>query len=645
MKLRYILTALAAALTLATACEKEADSYLDDIRVSSSYVTFPAEGSTKTITVTATADWSFPNEIPGWLSITPTSGSAGETKVTFTAGKATSTNEGVLKISCGSHTQYINVLQQTEKQELPVSSCSTVLSGTDGVTYRVKGTCTAISNTTYGNFYLNDGTGEVYIYGTVDASGSYNWSSFNIEVGDIVTVEGPRTNYNGTIELVDAAFIGVTKSLVWVDPKEFTAEKEGGIVDIKVTYKGKGLDIVPQVDWLSLSGITVKSDTTYVSIKVAPNADDRRSGTVKISSSITGQTSDQFVTVTQASGLAAYPLPFEESFGKDLGSFEINNINVPDGTTVWAWASSKYGVKGAAPSKIDTESDLVSPNIDLSKVSSAVLSFEHVQRYFGIADDELTLWVTTDNGTTWKQVLIPNNATGKDWNFVKSGQISLKPFVGNIIKFAFKYKSTTAANATWEIKNLTVVEGEPVYTCIAELNDGAAVETGFSAELKDAVVSYVNGNNAFIEDTTGGIQIYMKSHGLKAGQVLNGTVSGKFKLYSGYAEMTSIDVSKATVTEGTAPLTTLTLDTLLKSYIRYQNRFVKLEDVTMTPALTTSNRNSVLTQGTSTIAVYSQIKNSIEIPADTKGDLVCIPIRYNATLQLGVWESAHFTAK
>lgn len=52
---------------------------------------------------------------------------------------------------------------------------------------------TAIANTTYGNFYLEDKTGKIYIYGTLDKNGNEkNFSSLGIDVGDEVTVSGLR---------------------------------------------------------------------------------------------------------------------------------------------------------------------------------------------------------------------------------------------------------------------------------------------------------------------------------------------------------------------------------------------------------------------------------------------------------------------
>ena len=71
----------------------------------------------------------------------------------------------------------------------------------------------------YGNWMLKDATGEILIYGTLDAEGkTKNFSSLGIEVGDIVTVEGPKKTYNTTVELVDVKVIAIEK-------KEFTRRK------------------------------------------------------------------------------------------------------------------------------------------------------------------------------------------------------------------------------------------------------------------------------------------------------------------------------------------------------------------------------------------------------------------------------------
>ena len=101
---------------------------------------------------------------------------------------------------------------KVEPQQVVVGTCQDVINGQDGTIFRVKGKCTNILNTTYGNWDLEDETGTIRIYGTLDAEGkTKNFLSLGIEVGDIVTVQGPRKDFNGTIELVDVTVISIEK--------------------------------------------------------------------------------------------------------------------------------------------------------------------------------------------------------------------------------------------------------------------------------------------------------------------------------------------------------------------------------------------------------------------------------------------------
>lgn len=88
------------------------------------------------------------------------------------------------------------------------STCADVIAGEDGKTYRVKGRVKKIVNTTYGNWYIEDDTDSLYIYGTLDYAGRFprngmSWESHGVNVGDIVAVQGPKQTYNGTPELVN----------------------------------------------------------------------------------------------------------------------------------------------------------------------------------------------------------------------------------------------------------------------------------------------------------------------------------------------------------------------------------------------------------------------------------------------------------
>lgn len=80
----------------------------------------------------------------------------------------------------------------------------------DSTIYELTGEITNVTNTTYGNFYLNDGTGEVLIYGLCSPSGEQKyWAESGAKVGDTITVQTVRTSYNGTPQGKDAIFVSL----------------------------------------------------------------------------------------------------------------------------------------------------------------------------------------------------------------------------------------------------------------------------------------------------------------------------------------------------------------------------------------------------------------------------------------------------
>ena len=278
MKLKYIFASIVAALALVS-CEKEADHYLKEIKVSSSYVALNTAGGSTAIEIEATDSWSI-SEMPEWLSISPASGSAGKSTVNFSAGEGEGRTAEIV-IKCGEKTQRINVIQGIAT--VSNATCAEVIAGPDSKTYRVTGTVTGIVNTTYGNWYLQDETGEIYIYGTLDAKGNTkNFLSLGLEVGDEVTVEGPKTTYNGTVELVDVTVLKINKSLIKVestDPEDAVLPQEGGDMTVVLSNKGNSLGFVVPEDAKSWLGATVVDDNVVI-LTAAPNEGGDRETTV-----------------------------------------------------------------------------------------------------------------------------------------------------------------------------------------------------------------------------------------------------------------------------------------------------------------------------------------------------------------------------
>lgn len=288
MKLKYIIPAAIAAMTMLASCSENDTLELDNIKVSQSYITLPEKGGDVAVEITASEDWTFDIDfdveekklddekgvvkyyVPtkqldlkdnSWFTVSARSGSKGKTKVTFHADATTDSRSSALQIKAGDKIQNVIVAQTVGAQEVKAVSVKDVIAGTDGKTYRVKGSCTAISNTNYGNWDMSDSEGNsIMIYGTVDATGAYNWSSFNIAVGDEVVVEGPRKTYGSTIELVDATFISVKKALLACDEVNKFLAKEATSFELKVAQKGDGLSFESKSDWLTIEGNGYTSD-------------------------------------------------------------------------------------------------------------------------------------------------------------------------------------------------------------------------------------------------------------------------------------------------------------------------------------------------------------------------------------------------
>ena len=315
MKLRYIIPMFMAAVTMLVGCsEDEEKSTLSQIQVSQSVISLaageeadPADKEFETtITLKANGNWEF-KDVPEWLTITPASGSAGQQDVVFKAKKTTESRAAFLKLLCNGQEQEVNVQQIAKKVDIPLSTCEEVAkNGVDGKTYRVKGAVKSIANTTYGNWYLKDETGEVYIYGTLDKNGNEkNFLSLGIGVGDIVTVEGPRKDYSGTIEMVNVTVIAIEKSLIAVNALDIegnTVAKTGGEFHATLSNKGNSLDVkIPEdaKDWLFVTGINISGETSTVTFKVLPNTGGARKATVTFVTTSGGKEYTAETSITQ----------------------------------------------------------------------------------------------------------------------------------------------------------------------------------------------------------------------------------------------------------------------------------------------------------------------------------------------------------
>ena len=157
--------------------------------------------------------------------------------------------------------------------------------------------------------------------------------------------------------------------------------------------------------------------------------------------------------------------------GGNDGGFTVQDIALTGVSYVWK-SDASYGWKASAfmnNTNNETESWLLTPAIDLSEAMTPQLSFEEAHKFLNgnPLSEYMMVKVSTDyiddvESCTWETVEVDETqwSDGQSWDFYKVGPYSLSAYVGQVIRIAFVYKSTSSAAPTWEIKNVLVNEAE-----------------------------------------------------------------------------------------------------------------------------------------------------------------------------------------
>lgn len=535
MKLKYFFASLVATVALFTSCTEEFEpTYLDGVSVSSSYVAIPVEGGSQKIILNADEDWCLDFDVQvsadslseekgkvdykvpcnqletkdnNWFTVSPANGKAGKTEITFTAPANGDTRSSNIKIKIGDKYQEL-VVAQIAEGETPMSTIKDVIAGPDAKTYKVKGTCTNVYNTNYGNWYMEDEEGnQIVIYGTLYDGKTQNNPIENnkISVGDVVTVEGPKTTYNGTIELVDVTVLKVDKALLSTKEATKTIVKDAGDFTLSVKQLGEGLSYASECEWITI---------------------------------------DNGYTVDKAGNLV----------------FQL-----------------------------------------------------HAQE----------------------------NTTGAS----RQGTVVLESTKGNVTT-----KLPIVVTQLWQdTKEVTVAE------FAAEVAGGAKT---YDVTLKDAVVTYKNGSNFFIEDATGGILLYDGAATLKVGDKINGRIWGKSTLYNNLPELTLFRGELAKIEEGKAPAPKeVAYAELVSNFDRYISCYISVKNATVGKTIDViySKVNSAgsLTDGTNELALNhqstskyngSKIYYYVQAEAGSSVNVVCVPTVYKTNKQLNIWDKSWIKA-
>lgn len=199
----------------------------------------------------------------------------------------------------------------------------------------------------------------------------------------------------------------------------------------------------------------------------------------------------------------------------------------------------------------------------------------------------------------------------------------------------------TEASITYDVtvKDASNIAG------IKAITDASSV-VSFTADLTDAVVTYVKGSHAFIQDASGAIYASCGSS-LTAGKKINGAVSGSVKAANKIDEITAIDLSDATVTDGVIPsASVISAATLAANKADYEGKLVSIEDATVTANLNNGSASGGKISDDSKVTeinLYAPDSN-IDALKDAEGTFNgYITLYGGSTVRLNIFEQSQIT--
>lgn len=168
---------------------------------------------------------------------------------------------------------------------------------------------------------------------------------------------------------------------------------------------------------------------------------------------------------TNTGGVKPIEPILSETFAKSLGDFTIQNVL---GDQVWGISFSAATMNGfVKPTNYANEDWLISPEIDLTGVSNAKLSFDHAIRFCTNPVTDCTVLISENyvtglpSSATWTTLTPPitfSNLSSWPSVFPSSGIFDLSIYSNKKIKIAFRYVSTATTAGGWEIRNLLILK-------------------------------------------------------------------------------------------------------------------------------------------------------------------------------------------
>lgn len=213
-------------------------------------------------------------------------------------------------------------------------------------------------------------------------------------------------------------------------------------------------------------------------------------------------------------------MPYTQSFATDFGTYTTFDVEGPQS---WIIDYSCAVMKGYDGTNYVNEDWLISSPVAVVDVDHAKVAVNYVAQYQNSNPNDVTLQVSTDyvwggnpTETNWTQMETTYPNTG-GWSDFQTVETSLDEFIGQNITVAIKFTSSETQSRTFEVKSITVQEGEAgggvtppepgtvtgdgsrenPYTASDIILMGIETSDGNKYWVRDYIVGYVDGSYVY----------------------------------------------------------------------------------------------------------------------------------------------------
>lgn len=280
---------------------------------------------------------------------------------------------------------------------------------------------------------------------------------------------------------------------------------------------------------------------------------------------------------TIALGASAQTVIWEEDWQSSEAGKLVNEVTNANAVYTLSSSNSKPYTKIYANGDDATNMELLQPQASRNESWTASIDLKG-------NSGNLTLSYTYNKST----IEITSETTGVTISDVSNtGALINVPSGTSTLKLTFSNPMSSNAR----LDNIKLVTGGTAqeYPEVANIAALKEMESGSKAVLtfNNVQVNFTSGKDMYIQDATGGIDIYDCGLSYTAGQVLNGKATVEYKLYNEMPEITSVTNVELTATDGEATPNTVSVEAVTKAKICQLVKVVgtvHIEKETVTPS-------------------------------------------------------------